>query len=285
MRFLVAESSPSGARDERRQSVGKSAGATFLDTLRRLAPEAECHQAKPVDRGSELPSEQTLRDYDAVFLTGSPLHLWEESDEVAREVAFMQAVFASNTPSFGSCAGLQLATVAAGGTVRPIGERREAGFARRITPTEVGRCHPLLKGRPPAWDAPAFHTDEVATLPAGSVVLASNQASRVQAAEIRHQGGVFWGVQYHPEISLCEVAGALRRQASDLIEKQLARSQADVESFAQVVDELADHPHRRDLHWKLGLSEDVTDPEQRTLEMRNFIDHLVKPTMAQRRKG
>ncbi|WP_241233635.1 type 1 glutamine amidotransferase [Altericroceibacterium xinjiangense] len=281
----MAESSPPEARKKRRESVGKSSGETFVDTLKRLAPGAECDQVKPADHCSELPTGQEIRTYDAVFLTGSPLHLWQDSDEVRREIAFMRAVFASNTPSFGSCAGLQLAAVAAGGTVRPIGERREAGFARRITSNEAGRKHPLLQGRPPAWDAPAFHTDEVETLPADSVVLASNEATRVQAAEIRHGGGVFWGVQYHPEISLFEIAGALRRQASDLIEKGLARSEADVESFAKVVDELAGDPHRRDLQWRLGLSEDVTAPEKRTLELSNFIEHLVKPTMSQRQRG
>ena len=187
----MAESSPPEARDKRRESVGKSSGETFVDTLKRLAPEAECHKVKPADHRSELPTGQETRGYDAVFLTGSPLHLWQDSDEVRREIAFMRAVFASNTPSFGSCAGLQLAAVAAGGTVRPIGARREAGFARRITPTDAGKEHPLLQGRPPAWDAPAFHTDEVETLPADSIVLASNEATRVQAAEIRHEGGVF----------------------------------------------------------------------------------------------
>jgi len=285
MRLLVAESSPPEARDKRRESVGMSSGETYLETLKRLAPQAECHQVKPADRGSELPNGTELQAYDAVFLTGSPLHLWQDTEEVTREIAFMRAVFASNTPSFGSCAGLQLAAIAAGGTVRPIGERREAGFARRITRTQAGREHPLLQRRPAAWDAPAFHTDEVETLPADSTLLASNEATHVQAAEIRHDGGVFWGVQYHPEISLSEVAGALRRQSSDLIEKQLARSEADVESFAALVDELGAAPHRRDLQWRLGLSEDVTDVQKRTLEMSNFIEHLVKPAMSRRQRG
>ncbi|WP_348272292.1 gamma-glutamyl-gamma-aminobutyrate hydrolase family protein [Methylobacterium sp. UNC378MF] len=66
--------------------------------------------------------------------------------ETRRTVAFMRAVFASGTPSFGSCAGLQVATVAAGGTVRPNLRGYEAAFARRITATERGRSHPLLAG-------------------------------------------------------------------------------------------------------------------------------------------
>ncbi len=151
-----------------------------------------------------------MAEYDAVFLTGSPLHLYEETPETRRTVAFMRSVFASGTPAFGSCAGLQVAKVAAGDSVRPNARRLEAGFARRITPTADGRSHPLLAGRPAAFDAPAIHTDEVDALPPGATLLAGNRLTAVQAAEIRFDGGVFWGGQYHPEIGLDEVAGALR---------------------------------------------------------------------------
>src|SRR5207237_1277083 len=83
---------------------------------------------------------------DAVFLTGSPLHVYADTPEVRRQLAFMRAVFASGTPSFGSCAGLQLAVAAAGGRVRKMPEQMEAGIARRITPTPAGRHQPLLAG-------------------------------------------------------------------------------------------------------------------------------------------
>jgi len=278
MRILVAESEPPAARQKRRESVGRSSGETYIATLRRIVPEAEFHRVKPADRNAALPDQAGLADYDAVFVTGSPLHLWQDGPEIRRELDFMRAVFASRTPAFGSCAGLQVANVAAGGTVRPMDRRREAGFARRIIATRDGREHPLLKGRPAAFDAPAIHTDEVAELAPGGILLASNEVTRVQAAEIRHEGGVFWGVQYHPEISLREVAAALRRQASDLIEHELARSEADVEVVATAVDDLAEAPGRVDLLWRLGLTEQVADFQKRTTEIRNFIDSLVRPS-------
>lgn len=202
--------------------------------------------------------------------------------ETRRTVAFMRAVFASGTPSFGSCAGLQVATVAAGGTVRPNLRGYEAAFARRITATERGRSHPLLAGRPACYDAPAVHTDEVESLPEGAVLLASNRVSVVQAAEIRFEGGVFWGVQYHPEIALDEIAGALRRQADGLIEADLARGRGEVEAYADLVDALHREPGRRDLAWRLGLDEQVSDHGKRLTELRNFIESLVKPHRASR---
>ncbi len=147
----------------------------------------------------------------------------------------MRGVFASGTPAFGSCAGLQVATVAAGGSVRPSRRGREAGFARRITPTEAGRDHGLLVGRPAAFDAPAFHSDEVETLPEKSTLLACNAVTQVQAVEIKHGAGVFWGAQYHPELDLYEVAGALRRQADELVEEGFAGTHEALEEHACLI--------------------------------------------------
>ncbi|WP_238296840.1 type 1 glutamine amidotransferase [Methylobacterium soli] len=270
----MAESEPPEAREARRASVGRSSGETYLDTLRSLAPGAECYRIKPADAGAGLPAGESLAGYDGVFLTGSPLHLYEETPETRRTVEFMRAVFASGTPSFGSCAGLQVATVAAGGTVRANTRGFEAAFARRITPSEQGRSHPLLAGRPACYDAPAVHTDEVETLPKGAILIAGNRVTAVQAAEIRFDGGVFWGVQYHPELALDEVAGALRRQADGLIEAGLARSRDEVGAYADDVDALHREPCRRDLAWRLGLDEQVTDASKRLTELRNFIEVL-----------
>lgn len=285
LNILIAESEPPQARQKRRASVGRSSGETYEALLSGIVPGARCTRIKPADGIPPLAEAGDLSQFDAVFLTGSPLHLYEDSPECRRIVKFMQTVFASGTPSFGSCAGLQVATVAAGGSVRAMGSRREAGFARRIFPNDAGREHPLLQGRPLAFDAPAIHTDEVSQLPPGATLLASNTTTQVQAAEIRYEGGIFWGVQYHPEISLCEVAAALCRQAEDLLEHGLAASEGDVERQAQLVQALHEDPHRKDISWQLGLDDQVTNPEFRTLEIRNFFEHLVLPTRAQRGRG
>jgi GMP synthase (glutamine-hydrolysing) len=194
----------------------------------------------------------------------------------------MRAVFASGTPSFGSCAGLQVAVAAAGGRVGRGPRGREAGFARRITPTEQGRSHPLLAGRPAAYDAPAVHTDIVEALPPGSLHLAFNGNTPVQAAEVRCSEGVFWGVQYHPELSLHEVAAALRRQADEMVKEGLVRSPDEVEIQAALIDGLDRDPGRRDLAWRLGLDEQVIEADKRHLELSNFIERLVKPTRSHR---
>ena len=284
-RFLIAESETPDARERRRANVGRSSGETYADTLRAIERDALCDMIRPAEDGAELPEREGLQAYDAVFLTGSPLHLYKDTPEVRRQLSFMRAVFASGTPSFGSCAGLQVAAVAAGGTVRENRRGHEAAFARRITPTAAGLRHKLLAGRPAAYDALSIHSNEVEHLPDDATLLATNGVTGVQAAEIRHDGGVFWGVQYHPELPLDEVAGALRQQADDLIEQSLAQDKAAVEAYAATVETLGRTPARRDLAWQLGLDRQVTDPALRQAELRNFIEHLAHPARSRRGRG
>lgn len=274
LKLLVAESETVEEREARRAHAGKSSGESYAATVRQLRPDADITIVAPADEDATLYSVEALRAFDAVFVTGSPLHVYDDTPEVARQIAFMRRVFASTTPSFGSCAGLQLAVATAGGKVRKMPERMEAGIARRITPTETGRTHPLLAGRAPSWDAPAIHGDEVEELPKNATLLASNAVTMVQAAEIRHDGGVFWGVQYHPELAPGEIAVALRRQASDLVEAGLADTEAAVLHRANALDALQEDPERRSLYWSLGIDREFAIEAHRRTELSNFLYRL-----------
>jgi GMP synthase (glutamine-hydrolysing) len=125
--YLVAQSELPEQREARRQRAGKSAGETYAATLRQMRPGAQVSLISPADEDAVMPSRSELATFDAVFLTGSPMHVYEETPPVERQLAFMRAVFASGVPSFGSCAGLQVAVAAVGGRVRKMPERMEAG--------------------------------------------------------------------------------------------------------------------------------------------------------------
>lgn len=271
---MIAESETPDEREARREQAGKSSGETYAATLRQLAPDCTIDIVQPADDDAPAYLPADLTRYDAVFLTGSPLHVYDDTPEVRRQLAFMRAVFASGTPSFGSCAGLQIAVVAAGGRVRKMPERMEAGISRRIVATEAGRSHPLLAGRPGTWDAPAIHGDEVAELPGGATLLATNPVTRIQAVEIRHDRGVFWGVQYHPELALGEIAVALRRQAEDLVNAGLAENTQDVDGRADQVEALHRKPDERALRWLLGVDGEFADEPRRRREIINFLAEL-----------
>ena len=231
--------------------------------------------ASPSDDGAPTFSVEDIAYFDAVFLTGSPMHAYEQTSEVERQLDFMRTVFMSGVPGFGSCAGLQVAVAAAGGKVRKMPRRMEAGIARRITATSAGRRHPLLAGRPASWDAPAVHGDEVEELPSGATLLASNGVTHVQAAEVRCGNGVFWGVQYHPELAIAEIATALRAQRDDLVAEGLAEHEEQVLARADELDALHHHPDSPALHWRIGIDRHFAEERLRRLEITNFLEHAV----------
>jgi GMP synthase (glutamine-hydrolysing) len=277
LRFLVVEGNVRAIRDRHRASYGKDYGDSYGDVLVGLAPGSTYDIAYPADEGTNLPGADGLQGYDGIALTGSALHLWKREPETMRQIELARAIFRSKVPIFGSCWGLQVASAAAGGDVQMNPNGREAFIARNLYPTEAGAAHPLLRGRAPAYDAPCVHLD-IVTVPPGEVtVLASNANTPMQAAEIRHEGGTFWGVQYHPEFDLRTIAAIARRYTPILMEEGKVRSEAEVEAYADDMTALNDDRSRADIAWKYGLGADILDDDIRLTEIRNFIELRVKP--------
>ena len=81
------------------------------------------------------------------------------------------------------------------------------------------------------FEAVAVHRDEIATLPPGGIV-SPRTKSGLQAAEIRHGRGVFWGVQYHPEYDYNEIAAVGTRYGDVLVNEGLFRDRADLDAWA-----------------------------------------------------
>jgi GMP synthase (glutamine-hydrolysing) len=282
LRFLVVEGNVRGARLAHRAAYGRMPSESYAALLQAIEPDSLCDLAFPADEGANLPDPASLQSYDGVVLTGSALNVYDGTPAVTRQVELMRAVYASGTPAFGSCWGIQIGAVAAGGDVRRNPKGWEMGFARRLVPTEAGQAHPLLAGRPAAFDAPAIHVDAVTAAPPDCTVLAANAFSDIQAAEIRSEGGTFWGVQYHPEFGLDEIAVILERRAEILVAEGFCENLEDAASYVADLRALHGEPQRRDLAWRHGLDAEVLDPVRRTREIRNFIEERVKRTKSAR---
>ena len=117
----------------------------YANLLRELCPTAVVDICYPADPGANLPDAGGLESYDGVVITGSALHIYEGGPEIEPQIELTRAVFGSHTPVFGSCWGLQMITVAAGGSVRRNPKGREIGFGRRIRLTNDGRGHPDVR--------------------------------------------------------------------------------------------------------------------------------------------
>ena len=278
--LLVVASETPDQQAARRARTGQASHETLSETLRRLAPDVDiahvnCVTDAPPAGGGLARDAVTagrMARLSGVMFAGSPIQMHEETAETRSAAAFMERVYASGVPSFGSCAGLQIAAVGAGGTVKPRAQGMEAGFARGIL--ACAPDHPLVRGRPLTWDALAMHSSEIDRRPDGMTVVARTRTTPVQAAEIRCGQGVHWGVQYHPELTPGEIAGALRRSAQGLLEEGLARDGDAIERHAAMIEALGAGPDRRDLAWQLGVQIEVADEAWRAVEIANFLAHL-----------
>jgi GMP synthase (glutamine-hydrolysing) len=284
-RLLVMEGNSPQTRALHVAAGGTAASEGYAALLLDLLPNAIVDVCFPGDPGANLPTGEALEGYDGVAITGSGLHVYDGGPSVTRQIDLTRAVLDTGTPVFGSCWGLQVLTVAAGGAVRKNPKGREIGFARAVRLTEAGRKHPMYVGKPEVFNAPTVHLDEIETVAPGTTVLATNQVSDVQSAEIRSNGAVAWGVQYHPEYPLHEIATIVRRIGTRLIDEGFFLARDEIVTFANDLDALDRNPADKRLSWRYGISKNVLDKKLRTGEVANWLEFQVLPTRAKRGRG
>ena len=264
---------------------GTPASKGYSDLLRELLPGASVDICFPADVTAALPAGESLQGYDGIAITGSGLHIYSGTPSVTRQIDLVREALKTGTPIFGSCWGLQVLTVAAGGVVRKNPKGREIGFGRGIRLTEAGRQHPMYIGKLDVFNAPTVHLDEVETLPPGATVLASNAVSAVQSVEFKTKDSIAWGVQYHPEYPLRELATIVRRIGTGLISEGFFANEVDLTTFAQDLDLLDRDPTCKRLSWRHGISQNVLDKKLRVSEVANWLEYQVLPTRVKRGRG
>lgn len=252
----------------RAAAVGAPPAAnTFAATLRRLDPTLKIAVAEPyADRfdAGAAPLDQVA----GVALTGSGVSWGADGKEAKPYLAFLDRIFAAGAPVFGSCWGMQTACVLLGGRVRENPKGRERGVARDVRLTDGGRAHAMFAEKPSAFDTVCIHRDEVHALPSGANWLAENEMSAIQAMAFEEGDVRFWGAQYHPELSLSDVAHYLMRPGENVLgdPDPETRALADALSAADRGDQAAAE--------KLGATPDATAFERRSLELKNWLASL-----------
>jgi len=273
-RILIIDGNTAETRAKHVAVGGTASGDGYAATLKRLKPGIQCDIVHPADQEPKLPDGVALTDYAGAAITGSALNIYSLEPAVERQIDLVKAVFAAGVPTFGSCWGLQVGVTAAGGSVVRNPRGREFGFGRRITLTSPGRDHAMFQGKPEVFEACTVHVDTVDSLPAGSTPLAHNDMG-LQAAEIKHKHGVFWGVQYHPEYSCAEIAAMARRYGDVLIRDKLVKDQAELDELAKDLVTLNEQPDDARLAWRFGVGPSITDPAIKLAELRNWLEKQV----------
>ena len=103
LRFLVVEGNTRGARQAHREAYGLMPSESYAAVIQAIAGEAVCDIAFPADPGANLPDAAGLESYDGIVLTGSHLNIYDRTPDILSQIDLMRAIYASRTPSFGSC--------------------------------------------------------------------------------------------------------------------------------------------------------------------------------------
>lgn len=273
-KILIVEGNTKEARDHAVSFGMLTQCDNYAKTLRAIRSDLEIDIICPTD--GEMPGRHVaeLGEYDGIIFTGSSLHAYASSPEVTCQIELMKACFDVGARIFGSCWGMQVAVMAAGGMVEPNNKGREIGVARRINLTDEGRVHPLYSEKGAVFDAVAIHLDHVTKLPAEAKLLAGNDMSNVQAIEMRIGASEFWGVQYHPEFDLAYIAGVFRRYSDMMLEEGFAASQDDLQRLVQDYMSLNEQ-NDEGLAWRYGVQADVLELGARTQEIANWLNKVV----------
>ncbi|HID70739.1 MAG TPA: type 1 glutamine amidotransferase [Desulfobacterales bacterium] len=277
--FLIIDGYSKASRDDLNAAGMQLAWKLYGDMLQRNVPEADYDVLLPSDPGVNIPTEKELEKYSGILWTGCNLCIFDETNpSVVNQIALAKRCFEIGIPSFGSCWGLQVSVVAAGGKVAPNPKGKEMGIARKIKLTPEGKTHPLFMGKPPVFEAYISHDDMVTELPPGGMVLAGNDFTPVQALAVTHKKGSFWSVQYHPEYNLHEMACLIIAREKKLIELGFFRKAEELKGLVDKMKLLNTEPDRKDLRWQLVIDDDVLSDEIKECEFRNWISELVLPS-------
>ncbi len=280
--LLVVEGNTKEGRKALVDAGGHIPAELYIEVLTACMPGIHTTTIQPADPGEIFSQGESLASYDGVVLTGSSLNIYNGGSSIDRQIDLARSIYAAGVPFFGSCWAAQVATVAAGGDVQLNPKGREIGIARKVALTDAGRDHPLYKGKASVFDAICVHKDAITTLPTGATVLAGNSLSEIQALEIKHDAGIFWGVQYHPEYDLREVGRVALRYGDALVKEGLFADKEAVSAYASMTETLSSNPKRQDIAWLLGIDEDILNPAMRRLEITNWLTHQVRPYAAKR---
>jgi len=155
------------------------------------------------------------------------------------------------------CWGMQVAVTAAGGEVKKGIKGSHIGIANDIELTNDGLNNLFYKDKKNKFNTPAFNFDEVVTMPAGAIHLASNRINKIQSLNFKTGVSEVWGLQYHPEITYEKMVNIIKFRTDALIKKRSRfKNEEEINNHINFIEE------------EIKISK----KDARMLELRNWLN-------------
>ena len=171
----------------------------------------------------------------------------------------MKESFKSIEKILAICWGMQVAVTAAGGVVKKGIKGSHIGIANDVELTNHGQKNLFYKDKKTKFNTPAFNFDEVVTVPANSIHMASNKINNIQGLYFKTGISEVWGIQYHPEITYEKMIDIIKFRKEALIEKRNRfKNEKVIGSHINLIEEEIK----------------VSEKDSRMLEIKNWLNLL-----------
>lgn len=273
MKLLMMEGNTLEKQALARKLKVRTATEIYIEAIKIWLPKIQVDVINAAD-GEKVPAGKHYTDYDGMVISGSGLRAFDQTPEVLNQLDVVNEFGQTGLPILGSCWGMQISALVAGGKVEASINGRELGLARKIQLTEAGKKHPFFAGKPTVFDAPCIHYDEVTELPADATLLCSNSHSEVQGAIIPVGKSEVWGVQYHPEFDLKQIAMLYKFYKDEMLEQNFVNNEAEYQALVDLLNRLVAKPDDKATAWLMGIDSDILNARIRALEINNWLKHV-----------
>ena len=203
-------------------------------------------------------SIDNLEKYDGLIWGGSSLNIYDNTEEIIRQIEFMKECQKKIKKILAICWGLQVAVTVAGGEVKKSIKGAHRGIAHEININEKGLNHPIYLNKQKKFNSPAFNFDEVVKIPKGAVLLSSNNLNNVMALNFKTTVSDIWGIQYHPEITYEKMLSLIHFRKERLLNKGAFKNEDEINSHVKMIE--------REIKY--------TEKSSRMKELENWINYL-----------
>ena len=203
-------------------------------------------------------SIDNLEKYDGLIWGGSSLNIYDNTEEIIRQIEFMKECQKKIKKILAICWGLQVAVTVAGGEVKKSTKGAHRGIAHEININENGLNHPIYLNKQKKFNSPAFNFDEVVKIPEGAVLLSSNNLNNVMALNFKTTVSDIWGIQYHPEITYEKMLSLIHFRKERLLNKGAFKNEDEINSHVKMIE--------REIKY--------TEKSSRMKELENWINYL-----------